>query len=176
MDLSKTLTCEIIQIEPMCQLVLPLCQLAEPRFIQLHEQRQPSKKIRFSDNDSVEILTVPRSENTKSVKAPYVRGDFSESQCTQGKYIDDAVEKAILITNNTINREIQYSVVEECAIPLKEVKDSIKKNYLFQLDPIAYSSTELLMDYSKVQDYPMEFLIDCVIYMLEIYEYLEEVK
>ena len=69
MDLSKTLTCEIIQIEPMCQLVLPLCQLAEPRFIQLREQRQPTRKIRFSDNDSVEILTVPRSENTKSVKA-----------------------------------------------------------------------------------------------------------
>ena len=57
---------------------------------------------------------------------------------------------------------------------LKEVKTSIKKNYLFQPDPVAYSSTELLMDSSKVQDYPIEFLIDCVIYMMEIYEHLQE--
>ena len=106
MDLENLVTCEILQFPPMCQLVLPLCQLAEPRFIQLREQRKvlaTRNKVRFSDNDSVEILTAPRSENTKSVKAPYAKGDFSESQCTQGKYIDDAVEKATLITNNTIN-------------------------------------------------------------------------
>ena len=174
MDLSKTLTCEIIQIEPMCQLVLPLCQLAEPRFIQLREQRQPTRKIRFSDNDSVEILTAPRSENTKSVKAPYVKGDFREFQCTYGGYIENVVEKSILIANNITNGKI--SSVKVPVMSLKEVKVSIKKNYLFQPDPVAYSSTELLMDYSKVQDYPMEFLIDCVIYMLEIYEYLEEVN
>ena len=179
MDLSKTLTCEIIQIKPMCQLVLPLCQLDEPRFIQLREQRQvpaTRNKIRFSDNDSVEILAAPRSENTKSVQAPYAKGDFSQSKCTRGGYIENVVEKSILIANNITNRKIQYSVVEECAIPLKEVKECIKKNYLFQPDPVAYSSTELLMDFSKVQDYPMEFLIDCVIYMMEIYDHLQEVN
>jgi hypothetical protein len=177
MDLSNTVTCEILQFPPpMCQLVLPLCQLAEPRFIQLREQRQvpaTRNKVRFSDNDTVEILTAPRSENTKSVKAPYVKGDFREFQCTYGGYIENVVEKSILIANNITNGKIS-PVVEEHIISLKEVQECIKKNYLFQPDPVAYSSTELLMDFSKVQDYPMEFLIDCVIYMMEIYDHLQE--
>jgi hypothetical protein len=177
MDLENLVTCEVIQSGPMCQLVLPLCQLAEPRFIQLREQRNvlaTRNKVRFSDNVSVEILTAPRSENTKSVKAPYVMDDFCERQCRRGGYIENAVEKSILITNNTINREIQYSVVKECAIPLKEVKAIIKRDFLFQPDPVAYSSTELIMNYSKVQDYSMEFLIYCVIYMMDVYDHLQE--
>ena len=175
MDLENTVTCEVIQSGPMCQLVLPLRQLAEPRFIQLREQRRlpaTRNKIRFSDNDSVEILTAPRSENTKSVKAPYAKGDFREFQCTYGGYIENAYERSILIANNISNKHISF--VKEPVMSLKEVKTSIKKNYLFQHNPVAYSSTELLMDSSKVQDYPIEFLIDCVIYMMEIYEHLQE--
>ena len=117
-------------------------------------------------------MTAPRAENTKSVKAPYVKGDFSEFQCTHGGYIENAVERSILIANNITNGKI--SSVEAPILSLKEVQASIKKNYLFQPDPVAYSSTELLMDSSKVQDYPIEFLIDCVIYMMEIYEHLQE--
>ena len=66
----------------------------------------------------------------------------------------------LCFSNNITNGKI--SSVKEPVMSLKEVKTSIKKNYLFQPDPVAYSSTELLMDSSKVQDYPIEFLIDCV--------------
>ena len=30
------------------------------------------------------------------------------------------------------------------------------------------------MDSSKVQDYPMDFLIDCVIYMMDVYDHLQD--
>ena len=30
------------------------------------------------------------------------------------------------------------------------------------------------MNYSKVQDYSMEFLIYCVIYMMDVYDHLQE--
>ena len=175
MDLENLVTCEIIQSGPMCQLVLPLCQVAEPRFIQLREQRkvlETRNKVRFSDNDSVEILTAPRSENTKSVKEQYVCGDFREFQCTYGGYIEDADERSILIANNISNKHISF--VKEPVMSLKEVKTIIKRDYLSQPDPVAYSSNELLMNYSKVHDYPMDFLIDCVIYMMDVYDHLQE--
>ena len=173
MDLENLVTCEIIPIEQMCQLVLPLCQLAEPRFIKLREQRKvmaTRNKVRFSDNDSVKLLTAPRSQNTKSVKEPYVCGDFRQFQCKYGGYIENADERSILIANNMSNNHISF--VKEPIMSLKEVKTIIKRNYLSQPDPVAYSSNELLMNYSKVHDYPMDFLIDCVIYMMDVYIYI----
>jgi hypothetical protein len=175
MDLSKTLTCEIIQSGPMCQLVLPLCQLAEPRFIQLREQRKvlaTRNKVRFSDNDSVKLLTAPRSQNTKSVKEPYVCGDFRQFQCKYGGYIENADERSILIANNMSNNHISF--VKEPIMSLETKSAIIKRDYLSQPDPVAYSSNELLMNYSKVHDYPMDFLIDCVIYMMDVYDHLQE--
>ena len=159
----------------LCQLVLPLCQLAEPRFIQLREQRKvlaTRNKVRFSDNDSVKLLTAPRSQNTKSVKEPYVCGDFRQFQCKYGGYIENADERSILIANNMSNNHISF--VKEPIMSLKEVKTIIKINYLAQPDPVAYSSNELLMNYSKVHDYPMDFLIDCVIYMMDVYDHLQD--
>ena len=175
MDLENLVTCEIIPIEQMCQLVLPLCQLAEPRFIKLREQRKvmaTRNKVRFSDNDSVKLLTAPRSQNTKSVKEPYVCGDFRQFQCKYGGYIENADERSILIANNMSNNHISF--VKEPIMSLKEVKTIIKRDYLSQPDPVAYSSNELLMNYSKVHDYPMDFLIDCVIYMMDVYDHLQE--
>ena len=175
MDLENLVTCEIIPIEQMCQLVLPLCQLAEPRFIKLREQRKvlaTRNKVRFSDNDSVKLLTAPRSQNTKSVKEPYVCGDFRQFQCKYGGYIENADERSILIANNMSNNHISF--VKEPIMSLKEVKTIIKRNYLSQPDPVAYSSNELLMNYSKVHDYPMDFLIDCVIYMMDVYDHLQD--
>jgi len=176
MDLENLVTCEIIPIEQMCQLVLPLCQLAEPRFIKLREQRKvmaTRNKVRFSDNDSVKLLPNKfRFENTKSVKEQYVCGDFRQFQCKYGGYIENADERSILIANNMSNNHISF--VKEPIMSLKEVKTIIKRNYLSQPDPVAYSSTELLMDSSKVQDYPMDFLIDCVIYMMDVYDHLQD--
>ena len=175
MDLENLVTCEIIPIEQMCQLVLPLCQLAEPRFIKLREQRKvmaTRNKVRFSDNDSVKLLTAPRSQNTKSVKEPYVCGDFRQFQCKYGGYIENADERSILIANNMSNNHISF--VKEPIMSLKEVKTIIKRDYLSQPDPVAYSSNELLMNYSKVHDYPMDFLIDCVIYMMDVYDHLQD--
>ena len=49
------------------------------------------------------------------------------------------------------------------------------KNYSKEKDPINYIATSLLLDGDKIIEYITEGeLLDAIIYMMEIYEYLEE--
>ena len=138
------------------------------------------KSVRFSDVVKLEYVDMDRSENINhDKKTSYEPDDFHYMKCKHGGYIDKTSERMELISNNLFNNSPKINdrkLKNDTKIISKRYIHTMKlKNYDKESDPINYIATSLLTDGDKIIEYITEGeLLDAIIYMMEIYEYLED--
>ena len=139
-----------------------------------------NKSVRFSDDIIVELVDMDRSDNINHDKdISNDPDDFHYMKCRHGGYIDKTSERMELISNNLFNNSPKINdrkLKNDTKIISKRYIHTMKlKNYDKESDPINYIATSLLTDGDKIIEYITEGeLLDAIIYMMEIYEYLEE--
>ena len=138
------------------------------------------KSVRFSDVVKLEYVDMDRSDNINhDKKTSHEPDDFHYMKCRHGGYIDKTSERMDLISNNLFNNSPKINdrkLKNDTKIISKRYIHNMKlKNYNKEKDPINYIATSLLLDGDKIIEYITEGeLLDAIIYMMEIYEYLEE--
>jgi hypothetical protein len=157
--------------------IMPLCYELPFEFT---EPVAPAKKsVRFSGEVKEEVLISDRSENKNPKEySPYDPEDFPEWKCKNGGYIDDAGERTELVENihfNTGPKVNDRQLLNTTQISNAWDKNAfIYKNYMDAPNPVKYVSSHILTGGNGiVRHLPQEFLIDCITYMMEIYEDLE---
>jgi hypothetical protein len=157
--------------------IMPLCYEHPFEFA---EPVAPVKKsVRFVDEVKEEVLTSDRSENKNPKEySPYDPDDFPEWMCKNGGYIEGTGERMELVGNIHFNsgpKVNDKSLLNTTRISNAcEKNASIYKNYMEAPNPVKYVSSHILTGgIGIVQHLPQEFLIDCITYMMGIYEDLE---
>ena len=138
------------------------------------------KSVRFSDVVRLEYVDMDRSENINhDKKTSHGPDDFHYLKCRHGGYIDKSSERMELISNNLFNNSPKINnrklKNDTEIISKKNIHELKLKNYNKDSDPINYIATSILVDGDKIIEYITDGeLLDAIIYMMEIYEYLEE--
>jgi len=141
--------------------------------------KKEKKSVRFSDNVKEQLFEEPREINIcPKYELPKTNEDISEIFCRDGLYLDDTENILELIENGLFNcgDKVNDKELREKTKIIKRgmVKIMRKQNYMLQEDPISYLTTTILLDGNDIiSTMPIELLLDCILNMMEIYEYLE---
>ena len=140
----------------------------------------PEKKsVRFSDNVVVESVEMDRTDNINPNKVSYGPEEFSLFSCKQGGYIEKTSDRMMLVGNNSFNKSSKVNDHEAKRevrfTPKKVIEEAQLRNYKDFPDPISHIATCLLTGRPQIRKYiTEEELLDTIIFMMEIYEHLEE--
>ena len=152
-------------------------ELAEPV---PKKQEKPKKSVRFSDSIKEKTFDEDRSEKicVKEYLHP-VEEDVPEFKCRYGGYIDDTSERMVLVSNGSFNRGSKVNDLEQResvkVVSIGEKKKYVMQNYLEAPNPIAYVCEVMLLDGDEIlQHLTEEFMIDCIMHLMELYTDLEE--
>lgn len=143
------------------------------------EVKKPKKSVRFSDKVKEQTFDEPRENNVCPKYAlENTEDDVNEFFCRDGIYLDDMEGQLKLIENGEFNCGDKVNDMElrreTHILEKKKVQSERKKNYMLHADPISYLTTTILLDgNSIISTIPVELLLDCILNMMEIYEYLE---
>ena len=138
------------------------------------------KSVSFSENVNVETFTEPRKNNRcPKYNLPHTKEDVMEQLCKDGMYLDNIEDQLLLVDNGVFNDGdvVNDTQVKNQTTIIKnsEVRRRRKENFMNQRDVISYLTTSILLDGNGIiKDISMDLLLDCIINMMEIYEYLEE--
>jgi len=134
------------------------------------------KSVMFADEVVEETFEANRDDNRcEKVPMTFDPEDVSLFKCKGGGYMDDQGERLDLMKNTISNRKFKKLDESGRILPNSLVKKEKETNYMLQPDPVAFVSTELLTGPpSLIKNYPTEILLDCVLYMMEIWEHLEK--
>ena len=137
------------------------------------------KSVRFSDEVKEQTFDEPRENNVCPKYAlENTEDDVNEIFCNDGIYLDDMEDQLELIENGVFNCGDKVNDMklkrETVIIKKREIELLRRKNYMLHADPISYLTTTILLDGNDIiSSLPMETLLDCILNMMEIYEYLE---
>ena len=140
----------------------------------------PEKKsVRFSDDVVVKSVEMDRTDNINSDKVSYGPDDLSLSSCKQGGYIEKTSDRMVLVSNNFFNKSSKVNDHAEKRkvkfTPKKVIEEARLRNYKDFPNPISHIATCLLTGKPQIRKYiTEEELIDAIIFMMEIYEHLED--
>lgn len=144
------------------------------------KQEKPKKSVRFSDSIKEKTFDEDRSEKicVKEYLQP-VEEDVPEFKCRYGGYVDDTSERMELVSNGSFNRGSKVNDLEQResveVISKAEKKKYVMQNYLEAPNPIAYVCEVMLLDGDEILLYlTQEFMIDCIVHLMELYTDLEE--
>ena len=134
------------------------------------------KSVGFSDEVVEETFVANRDDNRcEKVPMTFDPEDVSLFKCKGGGYMDDQSERLELMKNTISNRKFKNLDEAGRILPNSLVKKERMEKYMLQPDPVAFVSTELLMGPpSLIKNYPTEMLLDCVLFMMDIWEHLEK--
>ncbi len=141
--------------------------------------KKEKKSVRFSYEVKEQLFEEPREINIcPKYELPKTNEDISEIFCRDGLYLDDTENILELIENGLFNcgDKVNDKELREKTKIIKRgmVKIMRKQNYMLQEDPISYLTTTILLDGNDIiSTMPIELLLDCILNMMEIYEYLE---
>ncbi len=144
------------------------------------KSEKQKKTVRFSDSIREETFEGDRSENIcVKERLPSAKDDVSEFSCQYGGYIDDTSERMTLVSNGRFNRGSKVNDVNlfrsTKIISLEEKNRYVLTNYLDAPNPVAYVCEIMLLDGDEILQYlSEEFVIDCIMYLMELYNDLEE--
>ena len=140
----------------------------------------PEKKsVRFSDDVVVKSVEMNRTDNINSDKVSYGPEEFSLSSCKQGGYIEKTSDRMILVGNNSFNKSSKvndHTAKREVKFtPRNVIEEAQLRNYKDFPNPVSHIATCFLTDKPQIRNYiTEEDLLDTIIFMMEIYEYLED--
>ena len=143
------------------------------------EVKKEKKSVRFSDNVKEQKFDEPRENNIcPKYELPKTNEDISEFFCRGGLYLDDTENIIELIENGRFNCGDKVNDKElrgkTHILEKKKVQSERKTNYMLHSDPVSYLTTTILLDGNDIiSTMPIELLLDCILNMMEIYEYLE---
>ena len=139
-----------------------------------------NKSVRFSDNVKENIFEEDRSEkiNVKEVLSS-TSNDVCEFECQYGGYIDDTSERMVLVGNNRFNRGPKVNDLDERKsikiISHRQKKQYFIENYQKLPNPVAHVCESILLDGDEIiKHLSEEFIVDCVIYLMQLYNDLED--
>ena len=140
----------------------------------------PEKKsVRFSDDIVVKSVEMDRTDNINPNKVSYGPEEFSLFSCKQGGYIEKTSDRMMLVSNNSFNKSSKvndYLAKREVKFtPRNVIEEAQLRNYKDFPNPVSHIATCFLTDKPQIRNYiTEEELLDAIIFMLEIYEYLED--
>ena len=140
----------------------------------------PEKKsVRFSEDVVVKSVEMDRTENINPEKVSYGPEEFPLFSCKQGGYIEKTSDRMILVNNSLFNKSSKVNDHAEKRkvkfTPRNVIKESQLRNYKDFPNPISHIATCFLTDKPNIRKYiTEEELIDTIIFMMEIYEHLED--
>jgi len=134
------------------------------------------KSVMFSDEVVEQTFEANRDDNRcEKVPMTFDPEDVSTFKCKGGGYMDDEGERLELMKNTIVNRKFKKLEESGRILPNRQVKQVRTEKYWLQPDPVAFVSTVLLLGgVDLIKNYPDEFLLDCVLFMMEIWEHLEK--
>ena len=137
------------------------------------------KSVRFSDDVVVKSVEMNRTDNINPNKVSYDPDDLPLSSCKQGRYIENTSERMILVGNNSFNKSSKvndHTAKREVRFtPRNVIEESQLRNYKDFPNPVSHIATCLLTGKPQIRKYiTEEELFDTIIFMMEIYEHLEE--
>ena len=140
----------------------------------------PEKKsVRFSDDIVVKSVEMDRTDNINPNKVSYGPEEFSLFSCKQGGYIEKTSDRMMLVSNNSFNKSSKvndYLAKREVKFtPRNVIEEAQLRNYKDFPNPVSHIATCFLTDKPQIRNYiTEEDLLDTIIFMMEIYEYLED--
>jgi len=141
--------------------------------------KKEKKSVRFSYEVKEQLFEEPREINIcPKYELPKTNEDISEFFCRGGLYLDDTENILELIENGLFNCGDKVNDKElrgkTYILEKKKVQSERKTNYMLHSDPVSYLTTTILLDGNDIiSTMPIELLLDCILNMMEIYEYLE---
>ena len=141
--------------------------------------KKEKKSVRFSYEVKEQLFEEPREINIcPKYELPKTNEDISEIFCRDGLYLDDTENILELIENGLFNCGDKVNDKElrgkTYILEKKKVQSERKTNYMLHSDPVSYLTTTILLDGNDIiSTMPIELLLDCILNMMEIYEYLE---
>ncbi len=176
----------VVSAEPV--ITCPIYSMSVPNFKSMpvvyaelvNDEPKTKKSVRFSDSISEKTFEEERSEKI-CVKEylPPTEEDVPEFRCRYGGYIDDTSDRMVLVRNGNFNKgsKVNDLVQRESlkVISREEKKKYVMRNYLETENPVAYVCEVMLLDGDEIlQHLTEEFMIDCIMYLMELYTDLEE--
>lgn len=140
----------------------------------------PEKKsVRFSDDVVVKSVEMDRTDNINSDKVSYGPDDLSLSSCKQGGYIEKTSDRMVLVSNNSFNKSSKVNDLsskrEVKFTPRYVIEEAQLRNYKDFPNHVSHIATCFLTDKPQIRNYiTEEDLLDTIIFMMEIYEHLED--
>ena len=176
---TSIITCSIHSVPDFDVKSIPLvyAEFVEPT---PKKQEKPKKSVRFSDSIKEHTFEENRSDKICAKEyLPPVEEDVSEFSCQHGGYIDNTSDRMTLVSNGSFNRGSKVNdLVQKKSVVVvseEEKKRFVMTNYLDAPNPVAYVCEVMLLDGDEILQYlSEEFIIDCIMYLMELYSDLEE--
>jgi len=172
----------ISKIDPVvvgAQPVVTCMPLVYAEFVP-EKPKKPKMSVRFSDSITEKTFEEDRSDKI-CVKEylPFTEGDVPEYECRYGGYIDDTSERMTLVSNGRFNQGSKVNDLEQResvkVTPSEDKKQYVMENYLEAPNPVSYVCEVMLLDGNEIiKHLSEEFIIDCVMHLMELYNDLEE--
>ena len=160
---NKPIVAECLETPIMCELILD-------------KKEKKKKSVRFMDEDKVKTFDEPRENNIcPKYNLPPSSEDVSSMFCRNGMYLEDEEQQLDLIENNIFNdgekvndKELKKSSNIMSFNHIKLIKEHNKLNDIREIVTDYLTGNQQILD--KVSQ---TNIIDCVLYMMEVYEHLE---
>lgn len=154
---------------------LPDIESSEDLFVEI--EKKEVKSVRFSDEIKVKAFNEPRRNNIcPKYNLPYSSEDVNEMFCKSGMYLEGEEQQLDLIENNIFNNGDKVNDKELKKLTNIITKHQIKlireKNKLTNVREIV--TDYLTGDKNILDKVSQNIIVDCVIYMMEVYEHLEK--
>ena len=161
---DKQIVVECLETPIMCELILD-------------KKEKKKKSVRFMDEDKVKTFDEPRENNIcPKYYLPNSLEDVHQMYCRSGMYLEEEELQLVLIENNLFNSGDEVNDKE-----LKKITNIMKKQEINvikerkKLTNVREIVTEYLTGNQQILNKVSKTLIlDCVIYMMEVYEHLEK--
>ena len=142
---------------------------------------EPKKSVRFSDDVVEKQFVANRADNVcPKEKLPHAPGEVFAFQCRMGAYLDkETSNPAEVISNSKFNSSSAVNNLKQksdaSVMPRRQVSEHKTKNYMNTTNPVDHVSTSILLDGNGIISLiSQEFLFDCIMNMMQMYEHLEE--
>lgn len=135
------------------------------------------KSVRFSDKIIEKKYFEPRENNVcPKYNLPNSSEDIPRMSCNSGMYLDNKEDQLDLIENNTFNNSNKVNDKEQKRSTSIMSNKRIKKiKEMGKINNVKEIVTEYLVgNYDILNKISETDIIDCVMYMMDIYEHLEE--
>lgn len=165
-----------VEDQPMPTSVLVKVQDACPFAVQQTKTKK-KKSVVFSGNTTEKLFDEVRSEKKcPKENLPPSMNDVQLFSCKYGGYIDDTSSRMILVSNGRYNssKVSDNALLRKTKILNKEEKKvSTCRNY--KKMSIKEISENLLLDGNYlIPHLSTEYILDCILLMMEIYEHLDQ--